>query len=119
VLGLEESEYIDKVDALKIKRQDATVTITGETDRIYTPSKGPAHPVIISEAGEHEISIVRENLDNVVVWNPWTDKANSIGDFEPKGGWKNMLCVEPGAVKGWQKLEKGDTFEAAQTISRP
>jgi glucose-6-phosphate 1-epimerase len=39
-----------------------------------------------------------------------------MGDFEPKDGWKNMVCVEPGTVKGWQKLEKGDAFEAAQTI---
>jgi glucose-6-phosphate 1-epimerase len=119
VLGLEDSEFLDKVDGLKVKRQDAAIKITGETDRVYTPSKGPSHPVIISEGGEHQISIVRENLDNVVVWNPWTDKANGMGDFEPKTGWQNMLCVEPGAVKGWQKLEKGDTFEAAQTITRP
>ncbi|KAI9171861.1 Glucose-6-phosphate 1-epimerase [Paramyrothecium foliicola] len=117
VSGLEASEYLDKVDSLKIKQQDDKVTITGETDRVYTPSKGPSHPVVVSEGGQPRFSIVRDNLDNVVVWNPWTDKANSIGDFEPKDGWKNMLCVEPGAVKGWQKLEKGDAFEAAQTIS--
>jgi glucose-6-phosphate 1-epimerase len=71
----------------------------------------------VSEAGEPLFSIVRDNMDTIVVWNPWTDKANSMCDFEPKTGWKNMLCVEPGAVKEWQKLEKGDAFQAAQTIS--
>jgi glucose-6-phosphate 1-epimerase len=117
VSGLEGSEYLDKVDSLKTKTQEADITIDGETDRVYTPSKGPSHPVTVSEAGEPLFSIVRDNMDTIVVWNPWTDKANGMGDFEPKTGWKNMLCVEPGAVKEWQKLEKGDAFQAAQTVS--
>lgn len=60
--------------------------------------------------------VVRDNLDDVVVWNPWVDKAAGMGDFQPKDGWKNMVCVEAGAVSSWQKLEKGDAFEGAQTI---
>lgn len=92
------------------------MTFTGETDRVYTPAKGPSHPLVISEGGKPRFRIVRDNLEDAVVFNPWIEKANSLGDFEPKDGWKNMVCVEPGSVKGWQKLEKGDAFEAAQTI---
>jgi glucose-6-phosphate 1-epimerase len=84
---------------------------------VYTPANGPSHPVVISESGSPRYRIVRDNLDQVVVWNPWVDKSAGIKDFSPKDGWKNMLCVEPGSVKGWQKLEKGDAFEAAQTIT--
>ena len=51
-----------------------------------------------------------------MVWNPWKEKAASIGDFEPKDGYKNMICVEVGSVKGWQKLEGGETFEGGQVI---
>jgi len=116
VTGLEDSEYIDKVDGLKVKTQSDAVTFTGETDAVYTPAKGPSHPLIISEGGKTRFRILRDNLEDAVVFNPWIDKANSMGDFEPKDGWKNMVCVEPGTVKGWQKLEKGDAFEAAQTI---
>lgn len=93
------------------------MTITGETDRIYTPVKGPSHPVVVSDGGKPRFTVVRDNLDDVVVWNPWVDKAAGMGDFAPKDGYKSFVCVEAGSVKGWQKLDKGDAFEGAQTIS--
>ena len=39
-----------------------------------------------------------------------------MGDFEPNEGYKEMICVEVGAVDGWQKLEAGDTFEGGQIL---
>jgi len=92
------------------------INFSGETDRVYTPPQGPKHPVIVTEGGRQRFRLVRDNLDDVVVWNPWVDKSASMGDFEPKDGWKNMVCVEAGSVSGWQKLDKGDAFEGAQTI---
>ncbi|GKT41699.1 glucose-6-phosphate 1-epimerase [Colletotrichum spaethianum] len=117
VQGLDGAPYTDKVDAGAAKTQSGDVAITSETDRIYTPTAGPKAPVVVLEDGKPVYSVVRDNLDNVVVWNPWADKAASIGDFSPDDGYKNMLCVEPGAVKGWQKLEPGDAFEGAQVIT--
>ncbi|KAI5927185.1 galactose mutarotase-like domain-containing protein [Camillea tinctor] len=117
VTGLEDSEYVDKVDAAQVKTQSGAVTITGETDRVYTPAQGPAEPVVVSEAGEAVYSVVRDNLKDVVVWNPWTEKAAGIADFAPKDGFKNMICIEAGAVRGWTALEPGDALEGAQTIS--
>ncbi|KAI1205607.1 galactose mutarotase-like protein [Annulohypoxylon truncatum] len=117
VTGLEESDYVDKVDAAKEKKQSGAVTIAGEVDRVYTPAKGPSSPVVVAEDGETVFSIVRDNLKDVVVWNPWTDKAAGMGDFEPKDGYKNMICVEAGSVKGWITLDPSDAFEGAQTIS--
>ncbi|KAI9899626.1 hypothetical protein N3K66_006087 [Trichothecium roseum] len=116
VSGLEDATYIDKVDSLATKTQSGAVTFSGETDRVYTPTKGPEHPLIVSEGGKQRFRIVRDNLENAVVFNPWADKAQKTADFAPKDGWKNMVCVEPGTVGGWQKLEKGDAFEGAQTI---
>jgi glucose-6-phosphate 1-epimerase len=117
VSGLDEAAYVDKVDGAKTKKQSGTIAITGETDRVYTPAKGPSEPVVVSEGGATKFSIVRDNLDDVVVWNPWIEKAAGMGDFEPKDGYKNMICIEAGAVKGWTKLEAGDAFEGAQVIS--
>ncbi|KAK6948879.1 hypothetical protein Daesc_008950 [Daldinia eschscholtzii] len=117
VTGLEESEYIDKVDAASTKTQSGAITITGETDRVYTPAKGPSHPVVVSEDGEAVYSVVRDNLKDVVVWNPWQQKAESMGDFEPKDGYKKMICIEAGSVRGWTTLDPSDAFEGAQTIS--
>ncbi|KAI1198405.1 galactose mutarotase-like domain-containing protein [Nemania serpens] len=117
VTGLEDSEYIDKVDGAKAKSQSGIVTITGETDRVYTPAKGPSSPVVVTEGGEPAFSVVRDNLKDVVVWNPWSEKAAGIGDFAPKDGFKNMICIEAGSVRGWTALEPGDALDGAQTIS--
>ncbi|KAI0007191.1 galactose mutarotase-like protein [Xylariaceae sp. FL0662B] len=115
--GLDEAEYIDKVDAAKTKKQSGAVTITGEMDRVYTPAKGPSEPVVVSEEGEPVYSVVRDNFKDVVVWNPWTEKAVGMGDFEPKDGFKNMICIEAGSVKGWTTIDAGDAFEGSQTIT--
>lgn len=55
-------------------------------------------------------------MNEVVVWNPWEDGVQVIGDFAPKDGYKEMICVEAGAVKGWQKLEAGETWEGGQAV---
>lgn len=114
--GLDGASYIDKVDGASTKTQSSTVTITGETDRVYTPAKGPSEPVVVNESNKKVFSVVRDNLNDVVVWNPWIEKAEGMSDFAPKDGYKNMLCIEAGSVKGWQTLEPGDAFEGAQTI---
>ncbi|KAI1431369.1 galactose mutarotase-like protein [Xylaria sp. CBS 124048] len=117
ITGLEDSEFVDKVGGVQIKSQSGGVTITGETDRIYTPAKGPMAPVIVNEEGKPAYTVVRDNLKDVVVWNPWVEKAAGMGDFEPKDGYKNMLCVEAGSVRGWILLEQGDVLNGAQFIS--
>ncbi|TVY45831.1 Glucose-6-phosphate 1-epimerase [Lachnellula subtilissima] len=118
ITGLESSSYVDKV-AVPISTTtspSAPVTITSVTDRVYTPAGGPEAPVAVLEGRKTKFSIVRDNLNEVVVWNPWTN-SKSIGDFGPVEGWKNMICVEAGAVGGWQKLEAGETWEGGQVIT--
>jgi len=61
-------------------------------------------------------SVVRDNMNEVVVWNPWKEGAESIGDFAPKDGYKEMICVEAGAVKGWVELGGGETWEGGQVV---
>jgi glucose-6-phosphate 1-epimerase len=90
------------------------VTITGEVDRVYKSI--PQDTTTIVEGGSPRFDVVRDNLQDTVVWNPWKEKAASMGDFSPDDGYRNMICVEVGAVNGWQKLEKGEVFEGGQTI---
>lgn len=70
----------------------------------------------IVQDGKPRFDVIRENLCDSVVWNPWIEKAKGMGDFEPKDGYKNMLCVEVGAVDGWQTLAPGDVFEGGQIV---
>jgi glucose-6-phosphate 1-epimerase len=95
-------------------QKDTSVTITGEVDRVY--SSIPQDTTTIVEDEKPRFDVVRDNLQDTVVWNPWIEKAASMGDFAPNEGYKNMVCVEVGALNGWQKLEKGEVFEGGQTM---
>jgi glucose-6-phosphate 1-epimerase len=118
VSGLESSSYVDKVTVpiSTTTSPDTSLTISDTTDRVYTPAGGPSAPVTISEGGQSKFAIKRDNLNEVVVWNPWVN-AKKIADFAPADGYKEMICVEAGAVKGWQKLEAGEAFEGGQIIT--
>ncbi len=118
ITGLENSSYIDKVNpspAKLVSSKSDALTITTTTDRIFTPVNGPSAPVIVKEGGKSKLRIVRDNLSEVVVWNPWTGCTN-IADFGPDDRYKNMVCVEPGSVAGWAVLEAGETWEGGQRI---
>ncbi|KAJ4163702.1 hypothetical protein LMH87_005413 [Akanthomyces muscarius] len=114
--GFDKAAYVDQLAKMATKTQAGSITFDGELDSIYTPAGGPKEPIVLSEDGKPRLRIVRDNLDNVVVWNPHVDKSAGMSDFEPKDGWKKMVCIEAGSVRGWQKLDKGDAFEGAQTI---
>ena len=120
ITGLSSASYIDKTTSpISTNTQTSPVlTISSETDRVYTPAgDSPASvPITVLSNDKPKFTVLRDNLSNVVVWNPWIEKAKGMADFEPKEGYKNMLCVEPGAVGTWQVLEPGDALEGAQTI---
>ena len=39
------------------------------------------------------IHIAKSGSRATVVWTPWTEKADKMGDFGPDG-WRGMVCVE-------------------------
>lgn len=84
------------------------------TDRVY--KSFPQDTTSILHEGKPVFDIVRDNLSDTVIWNPFREGAEAIGDFMPKDGYKTMVCVEAGAVYGWTTLEAGDGFEAGQII---
>ncbi|KAF1845183.1 galactose mutarotase-like protein [Cucurbitaria berberidis CBS 394.84] len=115
ITGLSGTEYIDKVlDATTHTQSDNTLKITGEVDRVYKDIKQDT--TSITEDGKPRFDIIRDNVKDTVTWNPWIEKAKAIGDFSPDAGYKNMVCVEVGAVDGWQKLEKGEVWEGGMLV---
>lgn len=89
--GLGGTEYIDKMDGGARKRQDGPVVFTGETDRIYLDTAG--YVEIHDPALKRSIIVTATGSRSTVVWNPWIDKAEKMGDFGPEG-YKGMVCVE-------------------------
>jgi glucose-6-phosphate 1-epimerase len=102
------------LDAKQFQQTAPEVSITGEVDRVYHDLKQSTTSVLA--AGKPRFDVVRDNMNDTVVWNPWIEKAKGMGDFEPKDGYKNMLCIEAGAVTEWTKLDAGEGWEGGQVI---
>ncbi len=91
IQGLAGCPYIDKVDGSERKIQTGDVTITAETDRIYLDS---TQDCVIHDPGYgRRIRIAKRNSRSTIVWNPWIEKAEKMGDLGPDG-YLHMVCVE-------------------------
>ena len=94
VAGLEHTEFYDRTDSQRRKRQDGEpIRFTGETDRSYVNT---AAACVITDPGLSRRIVVEKNGSNAtVVWNPWIAKAKAMADFGDEE-WPGMLCVETG-----------------------
>ncbi|MDP2795057.1 MAG: D-hexose-6-phosphate mutarotase [Sulfurisoma sp.] len=91
ITGLENRDFIDKVDGSTRKAQHGAVSFTQETDRIYLGTSG--HCEIRDPALGRRIVITSTGSHSTIVWNPWNEKADKMGDFGADG-WTAMVCVE-------------------------
>ena len=91
VLGLEGCEFLDKAGGSVRRRQQGALTFSAETDRIYVNTA--ADCVIEDPQLQRRIRIAKSGSQSTVVWTPWAEKADRMGDFGPDG-WRAMLCVE-------------------------
>ncbi|GAB4514258.1 MAG: D-hexose-6-phosphate mutarotase [Sulfuricaulis sp.] len=92
ITGLEGCDYLDKVGGGSVqRRQEGPVVFSAETDRIYLNTE--AECVIEDARLKRRIHVTKSGSRSTVVWNPWTEKANKMGDFGPDG-WRGMVCVE-------------------------
>lgn len=91
VRGLENTDFIDKVDGFKVKTQHGPLRISGETDRIYLDTnKG----CIITDPGfKREMHINKSGSSSTVVWNPWEEKARNMNDLGERD-YRDFVCVE-------------------------
>ena len=118
VLGLDGTEYLDKVDDSARKTQSGAVTIDGEVDRIH---EGISGELVIDDASlGRKIRIASRGCSTAVVWNPWIEIAASMGDLEDDD-YRKMLCVETAnagpetieiATGGEYRLEAEYTIES-------
>jgi len=92
VSGLEGTEYWDKVGGSNLRRQDGAITFATETDRVYINT--PAECVIEDAGLKRRIRIAKSGSQSTVVWTPWVEKANKMGDMGQPDGWREMVCVE-------------------------
>lgn len=92
VAGLEGCDYWDKVGGSTLRRQDGAIAFSGETDRVYVNTA--AECVIEDDRLKRRIHIAKSGSLSTVVWTPWIEKANKMGDMGQPDGWRKMVCVE-------------------------
>ncbi len=92
VTGLEGSEYWDKVGGSNLRHQDGAISFSSEVDRVYINSG--AECVIHDDKLSRRIHIAKSGSQSTVVWTPWIEKANKMGDMGQPDGWREMVCVE-------------------------
>ncbi|KAF4325148.1 hypothetical protein BBO99_00000524 [Phytophthora kernoviae] len=127
VEGLQGLQYHDKVAAQEKTEERQVLDFTQETDSVYANAPSPVVVRMKRADGREQVVTIEKSAfiksgasqidqeSDVVVWNPWTDKAKAMGDFGDDE-YPTMLCVEPGRVSEQQKLPAGQTFTLQQAI---
>jgi D-hexose-6-phosphate mutarotase len=94
VAGLEDADYWDKVGDLTRRTQSGPISFYGETDRVYVNTESEC---IVQDARlKRNIRIIKSGGRSTVVWTPWSEKAEKMGDLGSNNGWRRMVCVESG-----------------------
>lgn len=97
IQGLDGCAYWDKAAGGVDGRQQGPIVIGSEVDRVYLGT--PADCTIEDQGWRRRIRIAKQGSHSTVVWNPWTEKAEKMGDFGPDGH-LGMVCVESGNALG-------------------
>lgn len=106
VYGLENREYLDKTDGFMRKTQDGPVIFDGEVDRVYLQT---VDDIIIDDGGR-KVRIKKQGSESTVLWNPWLELAERMGDLG-EDGYLKMLCVESAnAAEDIVRIAAGDNY---------
>lgn len=106
VTGLQGCRYYDKVADAR-GQQEGDILFSGETDRVYMDTHATC--TIEDDRLQRRIVIRKSASESTVVWNPWRDRAEAMGDLGPEG-WRHMLCVESAnAMDNRVTVQPGET----------
>lgn len=102
---------VTRVDTLREnareKEERETVGFAGETDLIYAGA--PDRLTIRDPAAARTFTIAKSGMPDVVVWNPWIEKARRMPDFGDDE-YARMLCVETGIIDAPMLLAPDQTW---------
>lgn len=111
VLGLENTQYIDKVNDNQQINQTGAVTINSEVDRIYLDV---GNELIIQDAAlKRRIYITSKGNRTAVVWNPWAKISAEMADLQDDD-YLRFVCVEiTNAATDSVNIQPGSEFRLA------
>lgn len=92
VEGLDGRVYVDKLDHEQRKTQAGAITIDREVDRIYLGDTSDIS--MVDRSTGRRLRIESSGSRSAVVWNPWTEKTQRLGDMGAPDAYRRMLCIE-------------------------
>lgn len=93
VVGMEGCGYMDKAGGGGRSQQVGVISFSGEVDRVYVNTETTC---VIEDPGlSRRIRVAKLGSQSTVVWNPWQDRADKMGEFG-LNGWRDFVCVENG-----------------------
>ncbi|KAJ3038892.1 hypothetical protein HDV00_012814 [Rhizophlyctis rosea] len=115
VTSLTNYTFTDKVaKGARVQEERALVTIGSEVDRVYEGVDRDEVHIVGTGLGK-DVVVRKRNFPDVVVWNPWIEKAKGMADFGDEE-YHNMICVEVGKVAEFVKLAPGEEWSGGQTL---
>ena len=113
ISGLKGLRYRDKVAGGEHVQMGRDLRFAGETDRIYLDAPNELR---VMDGGAWESMVVRKRgFRDVVVWNPWDEKARAMDDLGPDQ-FHRFVCVEAACAGEPVRLEAGGRWEGMQAI---
>jgi len=105
---------VDKNDERKTKTDtNEVVQFTGKTDRVYIDGGKNNNPIRVND---HIQVIGSSTMPDIVVWNPWQEKAKGAVDIG-EHNYPKYVCVEVGHVNDAVKLDQGQLWKGSQEIT--
>mgnify|MGYP001262149484 CR=1 FL=1 len=114
VRGLESTEYLDKTDGGKCKREgESPIRVQKETNRVYFDT---TQTIEVTDPGNGRVlRVEKSGSRSTVLWNPWTTQKLPDMPGEEHSG---MICVESGNVGPNKRTVKpGEIVSLKATIS--
>ncbi|KAJ2548178.1 ATP-dependent RNA helicase dbp7 [Coemansia sp. RSA 1933] len=113
VVGLKGVEYADKIKGTEGEMEAReSVSINANEDRVYRDVPG----VVSVGYGGERILVRRFNFKDIVLWNPWAQKAAEMSDFADSE-YNEMICVEAGTVASKVSLCPGQVISCGQLLA--
>ena len=114
VHGLSGLSFADKLANGEVFKESREVLEVGsEVDRNYINFP---HKAVLKHANGQLTLATSPNFPDLVVWNPWIDKAKALADFGDEE-YKEMICLEAGKIITPVTLEPNQSWSASQTLS--
>lgn len=89
ITGFDGVEYVDMLQAEKpTVQQVGDIVFATEVDRIYQAS-----PIIGLTTPDYTANLTSKNSLSTIIWNPWTQKSQTLDQFLPDD-FEKMLCIE-------------------------